>query len=300
MSLLLAFGLAACAQTPGSERLELDPALTSARAALDSGRWADADQQLRHYLVDHAGSAQATYLLATTLFHENKPDQSLQAFTRAAQLSRPTAVDLRIVAMDYVLLNDYPDADKWITASLRENPRDGESWYALGRIRQTDNRFGDAVDAFNKALEFMPRSVKVENNLGLAYEGLNQPDQAIRAYRQALAWQADAPHPSEQPFINLGILLTDRNEPKEALPLLLRAEALAPSDPRVHSSLGRLYSRDGQYAQAQSELEKAVAATPDDASLHFQLGQVYRKEGMTERSNAELARAASLDALHRR
>lgn len=202
--------------------------------------------------------------------------------------------------MDYVLLNDYDDAEKWISASLKGDPRDGESWYTLGRIRQTNNRFGDAVDAFLKALEYMPRSVKVENNLGVAYEGLNQPDQAIRAYRQALAWQQDLPRPSEQPFINLGILLTDRNQPQEALPLLQRAEVLAPADPRVHSSLGRLYSRMQLYTQAQAELEKAVAGTPDDASLHFQLGQVYRKEGMTERSNAELARAAALDAGHRR
>lgn len=298
--LMLTSGLALSAQTPVPVRPELDPALTGARTALDSGRWSDADRDSRNYLHSHPDSAEATYLLATALFHENRPAESLQTFTRAAQISRPSAADLRLVALDYVLLNDFPDADKWITASLRENPRDGESWYALGRIRQTDNRFDDAVAAFNKALQYMPRSVKVENNLGLAYEGLNQPEQAIRAYRQALSWQQDLPHLSEQPFINLGILLTDRNETKEALSLLLRAEALAPADPRVHTSLGRLYSRSQQYAQAQAEFEKAVAATPDDASLHFQLGQVYRKEGMTERSNAELARAAALDQLHRR
>ena len=298
--LLLASGMPVLAQTlpPGS--LELDPALAPAKSAFNGAKWTEADQLLRHYLLAHPDSAQANYLLATALFHENKPAESLQTFTRAAQIARPTALDLRFVALDYVLLNDYPDADKWITASLREDSRDGESWYALGRIRQTENRFDDAVAAFTKALEYLPRSVKVENNLGLAYEGLNQPDQAIRAYRQAIDWQQDAPHPSEQPFINLGMLLTDRNQPKEALSLLLRAEALAPADPRVHTSLGRLYSRSQQYAQAQAEFEKAVAATPDDASLHFQLGQVYRKEGMTERSNAELARAASLDESHRR
>lgn len=277
-----------------------DPILDGARSAFHRGDWAAAELQLRPYLQDHPNSSEALYLLAEAELHLNKPKDSLETFTRAAKLTPPSALQLRFVALDYVLLNDYTDAGKWIVVSLQANPRDGESWYTLGRIRQTENRFADAISAFQKALEFMPQSVKVENNLGLAYEGLNQPDRAIGAYRQALAWQATAPHPSEQPFLNLGILLTDRNQPEEALPLLQKAEALAPAEARVHSSLGRLYIRLQQYPLAQKQLEAAVAAKPDDASLHFQLGQVYRKLGMLERSTQELNRASSLDSLHRR
>lgn len=277
-----------------------DPAIAGALASLKRGDWPAADLQLRPYLHDHPDAPEALFALAEALFHENNPQDSLQAFTHAARFATPNARQLRLVALDYVLLNDYPDADKWIRVSLHENPRDGESWYTLGRIRQTDNRFTDAVVAFQKALELMPRSVKVENNLGLAFEGLNQPDRAIAAYRQALAWQASDPHPSEQPFLNLGILLTDRNQPEEALALLQRAETLAPADPRVHSSLGRLYVRLRQYSKAQPQLEQAVQSKPDDPSLHFQLGQVYRRLGMADRSTAELNRAASLEAGHRR
>ena len=284
------------AQAPGSVPVAPDAALTSARTALNRGRWGEAESVLRKYLGSHPASAEAEYLLAATLFHENHPRESLDTYTRAAKLVPPSPADLRQVALDYVLLGDYEDADRWATRSLQEAPTDGETWYVMGRIRQTDNRFADAVSCFTKALQFQPHSVKAENNLGLAYEGLNRPEDAAAAYRQAIAWQENQPHPSEQPFLNLGILLTDQNKLDEALGMLKRAEMLAPKDPKIHASLGKLYVRQSAYAAAQTEFEQAVAGDPNNAGLHFQLGQVYRHLNLPQRANEELEHAAALEA----
>lgn len=270
-------------------------ALAQARVALSDQRLADADRLVRAYLVDHQVSAEAHYLLALTLFQEVRPKDSLAEYTRAAQLEPPSALDLRYVALDYVLLRDYADADTWITRSAGKDGSAGETWYAMGRIKYTENRFAEAVESFKKALVYLPQSVKAEDNLGLALEGLNQPEEAIRAYRQAIAWQGGSPHPSEQPLLNLGLLLTDRNELEEALSLLTQAAALAPHNSKVHAALGKLYRRKGTLPEAQAEFEQAVKAEPNDAALHFQLGQVYRKEGLEERAKAELNRAASID-----
>ncbi len=277
-----------------------DPELTAARAAADGGRWAEAEGRLRQYLGARPGSAEALYLLGATLFHERKAKESLEVYTRAAQVRRPSASDFRMVALDYVLLGDYTDADTWITRAAQENPADGETWYEMGRIRQTDNRFAEAITCFSKALERLPRLVKAEDNMGLSYEGLNRPDDAIKAYRQAIAWQKDDPHPSAQPYLNLGTLLVDRNQGEEALSLLQQAAALTPADPKVHGALGKLYVRRGELPMAQAELEKAVAGDPENAGLHFQLGQVYRRLNMGERAAAEMQRAAALEAKGRR
>lgn len=297
-SLLISFALSgttlafAQSATPAAA---FDPALVPARTAFDQGRWAEAEQLARLYVDAHPQSGEALYLLASAEFRENKPKDSLATFTRAAQIAQPSALAFRYVALDYVLLNDYTDADTWITRSAQENPKDGETWYVMGRVKYTENRFTEAVESFGHALELMPRSVKVEDNLGLAYEGLNRPDDAIKAYRQALEWQQGSSHPSEQPLLNLGILLTDRNQLGEALPLLKQAEALAPADGKIHGALGKLYARNNDLVLAQEELEQAVAATPKDSGLHFQLGQVYRKQGMTQKAAEELSRAAALE-----
>ena len=272
--------------------------LAAARASMDHHQWEAAEKQLRQYLSQRKDEPEAMYALALTLFHENRPKESLAMYTRAAAMRRPDAHDFHFIALDYVLLHDDTDADSWITRAAREDPGDGEIAYAMGRIKYTENRFSEAVTSFERALTLTPHSVKAENNLGLAFEGLNEGDKAVAAYRQAIAWQAGDPHPSEQPLLNLGNLLTDRNQLEEALPLLQRAEALAPADGKIHAALGKLYARQMNLPQAQTELEQAVSAEPSNGGLHFQLGQVYRKEGMAEKARQELARAAALQGTH--
>lgn len=274
------------------------PQLAEARQAIREQHWQEAEALLRSELAAKGESAEPLYLLASTLFHEDKPKESLETYTRAAQYATPSGADLHTVALDYVLLGDYTDADRWITRASTESAGDGEIWYAMGRIKYTENRFPEALSSFQKALALMPRSPKVATNLGLTYEGLNRPEDAIAAYRQAIAWQAGAAHPSEQPLLDLGLLLTDRNELNEALSLLQEAEALAPQDSKVHTALGKLRARRQEYPEAQREFEQALAAEPNNAALHFQLGQVYRKEGNDARAKVELALAARLEGTH--
>lgn len=277
---------------------EGETALAAARVSMGHHEWAAAENQLRQYLTQAKDASEARYLLALTLFHEERPKESLATYTRAAADRRPGPEDFHIIALDYVLLHDYTDADTWITRAAREDPNDGEIAYAMGRIKYTENRFAEAVMSFQRALVLMPRSVKAENNLGLTFEGLNEADKAVAAYRQAIAWQEGQPNPNEQPLLNLGNLLTDRNQLAEALPLLQRAEALAPTDGKIHAALGKLYARQMNYPAAQRELEQAVSSDPKSAGLHFQLGQVYRKQGMGDKAKEELARAAALDGTH--
>lgn len=275
-----------------------DDNLAPAQAAVTAEHWDAADRLLRVYLQQHQSSAPAHYLLGLALLNEDKPKESLAEYTAAAHFARPAAAEFREVALDYVLLHDYADADRWSTQSVKENGNDSESWYVLGRIKYTENHFGESRDAFLKALALTPRLVKAENNLGLAYEGLQEQADAINAYRQAIEWQKDDPHPSEQPYINLGILLNDSNRPDEALPPLLQAVAIAPHDTRAHGALGNLYRRQAQYAKAQVQFEQAVAEEPNNSSLHFQLAQVYRHEGMNAKAKTELDRVAALDGTH--
>ncbi len=275
--------------------LPVEDDLARAKQSAQEAHWQDAERLLRSYLADHAASAEAHYLLAFALFREDNPKDSLAEYTHAAQLQRPTALDLRWVALDYVLMQDYTDADKWITQSLQWDPSDSEAWYEMGRIKYQENRFAEAIAAFQKALVMVPNLVKAENNLGLAYEGLNQKDEAVRAYRQAIEWQAAAANKSEQPLLNLGILLSDEGKIADAQPLLQEAEVIAPNDEKTRATLGKLFLRQGNLKSAEDEFEKAVAIDPKSASVHFQLGQVYRKQGKTSQATAEFAKASEID-----
>ena len=272
--------------------------LESARQFAARGQFKEAETELRRTLATAQPCPEARFLLAYTLLRQNLAKESLAEYTAAARLRAPTPTDLRNVALDYVLLGDYSDADHWAQRALQSDVHDPESLYALGRIRYSTGKYVDAVQYFEEALAVSPENAKVENNLGLAYEGLNEVDKAVDAYKRAIALGENSGTPSEQPMINLAIVLAHRSDLDGALALLKRAVIIAPEDTSIHEHLGHVYLELNQPPQAQIQLEKAVSLSPSVARLHFLLGQVYRREGLNEKGNAEFSRSASLNGTH--
>ena len=272
--------------------------LAAVQQLLRNGKFAEAETILRPLIAADPKAAEPRYLLAYALLREDKPADSLQEYTSAAALRKPTAADLRSVALDYVLLKDLGDAERWLTRSLEEDPKDAESWYAMGRLHYTQGRYGDALTCFKKTLALNPRSVKGENNLGLAYEALNRNDDAVQAYRTAIAWQKDEPAPSEQPLLNLAILLLHRNQMQEAQDLLEQAARIAPREPRIHENLGQVYLRTRRDADAVAEFGAAVKLAPGNPRYHFLLGQACRRNGDDGRAREEFAKSAALNGTH--
>lgn len=250
------------------------------------------------YLGSEQDSASAHTLLAYCLMRLDDPKESLAEYTRAAAIQRPNSADLQNVAKDYTLLNDLPDADHWMSLAVKMSPNDPEAWYGLGRIRYTQQRFQDAADCFERTLVFAPQSVKAENNLGLSYEGLNRTDEAMTAYRNAVQWQQNSPHPSEQPMLNLGILLLHQGKLAEAEQLLTQAVTIAPRDPKIREQLGHVYLQLNELGKAQEQFEEAIVLNPQNPSLHFLLGRVYRAEGNEQKAKAEFDLSTTLSGYH--
>jgi|SRR5579862_10526 len=271
-----------------------DTPLAEARSLLESGKLDEAGQVIRRYLELHKTSADGHYLLGYILFKKQDPKSSLAEYTEAARYRTPGAADLEAVAGDYVLLKDYPDADKWFTKAVEWNPKDPLGWYYLGRTKYNENRFEEAVSAFEQCLRLDPGNVKAEDNLGLSFEGLNQIEKAMAAYRTAIDWQKDAKDKNGGPLIDLGGLLVDDNRPDEALPYLLDAARISPEDYRVHRQLGKAYIHLNRLDEAGIELEKAVTLAPQNAPIHFMLSQVYRRQGLMEKAKIESERYSAL------
>lgn len=311
--------------------------LADAKALFQQGKFSEADHAVRQYLRDHPNSANGHFLLAHILFREiqaqavmdaEAPSQahgpmgtsrvmsstpsnvsiseaaqdmakaSLAEFTAGAKFHDPSSADLKIVAFDYVLLGDYFDADKWLTKMLEWAPNDSDGWYNLARTKYTENRFAEAIRAFQQCLKLDPQNVKAEDNLGLALAGLGRNEEATAAYHQAITWQAQSLAKNSDPYINLGSLLIDENRPQEAIANLLRAIEIAPRESRAHELLGKAYTRLEDFPKAQTELEKAIELSPQAPNLHCMLAPVYRKQGLAERAKAEYERCAILTGSH--
>jgi Flp pilus assembly protein TadD len=285
----------------------------------------EAEAAIRNYLQGHADSADAHFLLGFILFREvqakwletgekdsedlrynsgdlsgslvayrdAKVKESLAEFTTGAKYHVPNAFDLKIVALDYILLKDYIDADNWLTRSLQWDPRDAQAWHYLGRTKYSESRFAEAINAFQHCLKLDPKNVKAGDNLGLSLAGLGRNEEAAAAYNQAIAWQAQLPVKNPDPYIDLGKLLIDEKRPQDAVTFLLQAVEIAPRDSRAHEVLGKAYIRIEEFPKAQAELEKAVELSPQSPNLHCVLATVYRKQGLAEKAKAEYDRCSA-------
>ena len=304
-SLLLAFLLTQAATPPAQTSASSDPdsPLLKAQALLNAGQPAQAEAAIRAILADQPQSAPAAYLLAHLLQQQAHPRESLKWFTKAASESPPAVEDLRSVALDYVLLDDYGDAARWLEHALQGGSTNAEAWYDLGRIRMMQNNFAGAEQALKKTLALQPRLVKAEDNLGVTYEGENRSADAEAAYRQAIEWQRTATHPSEQPLLNLGTLLAAQQHGAEAVPILLQAVAIAPGNPKCREQLARAYELTAQTEQtgeqtaidsAQQQMAEAVRLDPANARLHYQLGLLYRRAGKPQQAKQEFLLSARL------
>jgi len=273
-----------------------DALLYESKAYIHLAKFTAAEGALRRYLLVHAASGDALYLLGYVLHREGKATESLETYTKAAQHRIPAGDDLKIVGLNYVLLNDYSDAIKWLEKAVEAEPKNKEAWYFLGRAYYTKSRVPEARKAFLTVLELDPRDAKAENNLGLILESEAQPDAAMDAYRRAIQWQEQSVRPREQPFLNLGSLLMEQSRVGEALPLLQKAVALAPRDAICRLKLGTAYLRLGKLTDAQRGLEKAVQLAPDDPAAHYQLGKLYKEMKALDRAKAEFDRTAELQS----
>lgn len=274
-----------------------DDPLASARQLATSGRNSESEAVLHRFIAANPSSADAYFLLGYVYFREAKPRESLAAFTSGARFRHPAASELKIVASDYVLLRDFPDAQKWFAEVTRLTPNDPDAWYLLGRTQYNEDQFTNAIASFEQALKLRPQHIEAENNLGLAWEGLNKLDEASAAYRQAIAWQGSQPA-DPQPYLNLGTLLTNHNQPEKAIPLLQQASRLAPENPKIHEELAFALDACNRLPEAQHQLETAVALAPKASGPHYKLGRLYQREGLSDLARQQFAICQKLYSTH--
>lgn len=284
--------------TPARAQQEPGPTLDRARTLVRQAQWPEAEAELRGYLQSDPRSADAKFLLGYVLFRRDQPAESLRIYTAAAALERPTADDFKIVGLDYVLLQDYPDAIHWLERAVSEDPRNAEAAYHLGRAYYTQNRFDRAKAAFEQALRIDPHYGKAQNNLGLTWAALNRPDLAEEAYRKAIQIGDQTGTPSEQPFINLAGILLDHNQAAEALELLRKARRMQPRSSEIEALRGRALLLDNRLEDAEDAFRVALAIGPETGALHYQLGRVLRREGKSDEARREFDRTKALMGTH--
>jgi tetratricopeptide (TPR) repeat protein len=174
------------------------------------------------------------------------------------------------------------------SALSTDAPMQGEMEYVRGWAILMERRFGwqvvkepelpvwkDALEAFQKATQLMPRQARYWESLGYVYLGDDSwfrrqeadPDQAIPAFRRAIKLE---PH-NISLLCHLYYLQKDSN-PEQAMNHLQQAAQYDPENAYLHYQLARLYFRKTPY---RTLLEEEIAALR--ARRQFDNEEVYSR-----------------------
>jgi predicted O-linked N-acetylglucosamine transferase (SPINDLY family)/predicted SAM-dependent methyltransferase len=160
-------------------------------------------------------------------------------------------------------------------------------YYMLGCTMQDLSRTGEALAAFQKALELDPAHAKAANNLGCLQEAMGELDKAAESYGRAL--RAD-PRLANALY-NRANLAKQRGQFDDAETDLRQALALEPERAEWLVSLAEIHMKRWRLDEAAAEQRAALALEPASARAHFGLGNALMMLGREDEAEASFRRA---------
>lgn len=156
--------------------------------------------------------------------------------------------------------------------ALRDDPRNGEIHSDYGYVLEVSGRKDEARAEYQKAIQFSPKSGKVHYNYAMFLASNRELDPAITEFEIALKHKPNHP----EAHYHLGHALFLKGDLEGAKGHYLEAVRLDPKAP-VHNSLGVIYMKLGQTAEAIAEFNEALRLRPNDAdaaeNLRFALSK---------------------------
>ncbi|MCL6520106.1 MAG: tetratricopeptide repeat protein [Armatimonadetes bacterium] len=151
----------------------------------------------------------------------------------------------------------------------------------------------DNIKLFKRAIAVTSNNALACNNLGLAYERLNQIDDAIIWYSRALEIEPLYPFA----HLNLGRALKEVGSIGEAVEHYIAAVQIKPDFAEAHNNLASILASKGKINEAIEEYQKAIAANPNYAEAHYNLALLLSEIGRFNDAVAHYKEALRLNPL---
>ena len=137
------------------------------------------------------------------------------------------------------------------------------------------NNFDAALAPLQKFIAEKPEVAFAHFQLGYAYTALKRGDDARAEYERAIALDPKMP----EAYLNLGILLLDKQEYAAAVAPLNEAVELLPAQSRPRSLLAVAQERSGDQEGAARSFEGVLHLDPNDAAANQYLGELDLRRG---------------------
>jgi tetratricopeptide (TPR) repeat protein len=171
---------------------------------------------------------------------------------------------------------------------LDHHPASGVLWQILGISLTGQGK--DALQALERASQFLPSDAGAHINLGNALARLGRLAEAVASYRRALALNPDF----AEAHNNLGRALLDLGDTDNAMASCRRALELNPGYAAAHENLGNALLELGRLEDAAASYRRALEIEPQFPETHNNLGSALRGLGRLDEAMASFRRALKI------
>jgi tetratricopeptide (TPR) repeat protein len=215
--------------------------LMQAGMQLADKKFDDAIVSLRTVLRDHPDSIRALALLGEAYDASGSNELAFETYAKAFQLSPGTPVIANKLAAKFLAQRKASEADEVLQKSLSAGNRSVEALILLTQVKLALGDWDKAEQLARQLQKVEGREAVSQQLLGVAYQGMNQRDASVEAFK--------------------------------------RAHELAPSSAQPVVALVRSYVRDGKVEEAKKFLNSVLAVDSDNVTGHLLLGQLSFSEG---------------------
>jgi len=240
----------------------------------------------------------AQVLLGEILQKQERSHEAIAAYRKIPQESPfGWIVGLR-VAEELQVVGETDSALAEFDRLAAERPDAYEPLSRKGNLLRLEERFEEAVEAYDGAVERLERKGELEPRhwsllyfRGIALERSDQWERAEADFKHALGLQPDQPYVMNYLAYSWVEKETNLDRAQE---MLVRAVELRPNDGFIVDSLGWVYYRLGDYEGAVTHLERAVELRPQDSVINDHLGDAFWRVGRHREARFQWRRALNL------
>lgn len=243
-----------------------------ALAALQQGRFADAERQFRRFLTGHPDHVGALNLLTIALLNLQRFADAEPVIARAIALNQSSDVSYYNYGLILKQRGKLKEALEQFTRALALNDKVAGTWNNRGAVLNDIGHYGLALADFDKAIALDPKLATAYLDKGLALAALQRFDEALAANEKAIALDPRL----ARAFLARGATLASLNRHDEALAAYRQALALDPSRANAHAGLAMRLREMGRFDEALAACREAIALEPASGEFYYHYANVKK------------------------
>ncbi len=240
-----------------------------------SGNFEDAARCYRGFLQKNPGHPHGLYLLGCLEYQNGNHASAVGLLGQAIDAAPQIADYHNVLGCALTRLQRLDDAERSIQRAIALENR-AEFHNSLGTLRKSQNRWPEAIAAYQAALRLDSSLTDAHYNLGNALRAQGDLEEALESFRRALELNSGHFHS----LAALGQMMHAAGRGTEGAEYFKKALALQPNDTDVLCELGDILQECGDLDQAVAVYQSALRLNPRIARAWYSGGcvEIARRE----------------------